>query len=153
MATTYEAYFRENPGAPKTYEEEYFRKNPGAPKTDETASMEQRAECREYTQHTSDAGKEQESTGQNRPRPEEEEGEEKEGDDSTTQCARKDPAPSAATAAWSAAREAGIVKKFTTSSLRATASRCSACGALESLTGPSRYLSGPRSMETLSPKN
>ena len=84
-----------------------------ATNSNQTASMEQRAECREYTQHThltkgdalddveltsqhaiqqslmepTCAGRDQESTGQKRPRPEAEE-----GDDSATKCARKGPA-------------------------------------------------------------
>ena len=64
-----------------------------ATNSNQTASMEQRAECREYTQHTSGAGKEPKSTGQKRHRPDPEA---EAGDDSATKCARKDPAPSAA---------------------------------------------------------
>ena len=77
-----------------------------ATNSNQTASMEQRAECREYTQHTSGAGKEQKSTGQKRHRPDPEA---EAGDDSATKCARKDPAPSAATAAPSP--DAGSNKK------------------------------------------
>lgn len=66
----------------------------------------------------SGAGKEQESTGQKRHRPEDEA-----GDDSATKCARKDPAPPAATD-WSPSKAAAIqilhdnIRRFNCSSMQ-----------------------------------